>query len=257
MFSASFRLRGLSGRFAIFAILVGLRGNSAKSDQYASNYVHHVISQYSLTLSNYQANPANTTSAWQFARACFESSELATNNAQCASLANAGIAAAKAAIAVAPDDPASHLYLGLNLGQLARTKLLGALALLKEMESAFLESARLDEKFHYTAAHRSLGMLYFEAPGWPVSLGSRSKARKHFEKALELLPDYPDNHLSALEAYVQWKDKERVRKGIRQYQRIVEAAKEKYRDAPRWEQAWLDWEVRWAAIERKAKELLE
>jgi tetratricopeptide (TPR) repeat protein len=213
------------------------------------------IEQYSLALSNHTADVNNTTSAWRFAEACFDLAEFSTNDAQRASLAREGITAAKSAIASDPSNPAGHHYLALNLGQLARTKLFSALGLVKEMERAFLQSIKLDEKFDRAASHRSLAMLYTDAPGWPASIGSRAKARQHFDKALELAPDYPDNHLSALEAYIQWNDQARIRAGILNYKRVLEPAKEKY-NSPKWRPYWRDWDARWKNIQDRAEMIL-
>ena len=65
----------------------------------------------------------------------------------------------------------------MNLGQLARTELLGALKLVKEMEREFKTAADLDKQFDYAGPERCLGLLYRDAPGWPASIGSRRKAR--------------------------------------------------------------------------------
>src|SRR5688572_32181339 len=93
---------------------------------------------YGLAKSNYVATTGNTTSAWKFAEACFEWAEFARDSDQRASLAQEGIVAAKFAAEIAPNDPAGHFFLAMNKGQLARTKSLGALALVKEMEISLL-----------------------------------------------------------------------------------------------------------------------
>lgn len=48
-----------------------------------------------------------------------------------------------------PKSAAGHYYLGMNLGQLARTKLLGALKLVDEMEREFKAAVALDERFDH------------------------------------------------------------------------------------------------------------
>ena len=47
------------------------------------------------------------------------------------------------AILLAPDSAAAHFYLGVNLGQLARTKLFTALGLLSDMETAWNRTVEL------------------------------------------------------------------------------------------------------------------
>src|SRR6266568_4837895 len=101
--------------------------------------------------------------AWQFARACFDWAEFAAGNAPRAQIAIEGIAACRHAIALNPQLAAPYYYLALNLGQLARTKKLGALKLVEEMETNFKAAIALDPAFDYAGAHRSLGLLYLDA----------------------------------------------------------------------------------------------
>lgn len=208
---------------------------------------------YAAAKTNYLHNTGNTTSAWKFAEACFEWAEFATNSAQRASLAQEGIGAAKFATEMAPDEAAGHFFLAMNKGQLARTKSLGALPLVKEMEEALQRSIKINPKFDHAAADRSLGMLYMDAPGWPTSIGSKSKSRKHLQRAVELVPDYPTNYLTLMEAYIRWGDAEALRTAMAKYRRLLPSAKEKY-SGPRWEQSWQDWELRWKFILQKAQE---
>src|SRR5207248_6916974 len=106
-----------------------------------------------------------------------------------AEIAEQGIAAARQGIERAPRLAAPHYYLALNLGQLARTKKLGALRLVDEMEAELKAAIALDPKFDYAGPHRSLGLLYADAPGWPTSIGNHSKARQHLHTAIELSPE--------------------------------------------------------------------
>lgn len=209
---------------------------------------------YLASHSNYLAQTGNATSAWKFAEACFELAEFATNNAQREALANEGIAAARAATEVTPGNGIGYFFLAMNKGQLARTKTLGALPLVKEMEQSFIRAIKLDPTFDYAAPHRSLGMLYLDAPGWPASIGSKSKARKHLEKAIELAPDYPTNHLTLLNACLRWGDKSALIAAMKRYRAILPKAKEKY-TGPIWENSWRNWSSDWRTILEKSEEL--
>ncbi len=203
--------------------------------------------------SNYLANVGNTTSAWKFAQACFEWAEFATNDTQRAGIAEEGIGAAKFAAEMEPKSAPAHFYLAMNKGQLARTRSLGALSLVKEMEQSFLLSAKLDPAFDFAAAHRSLGMLYLEAPGWPASIGSKSKARRHLEKAVELAPDYPTNHLTLMDAYIRWGDQSALTTAMNRYRRILPKARDKYNGAL-WQNSWRNWDREWRTILAKSLE---
>ncbi|MFO1515171.1 MAG: hypothetical protein U1F83_20090 [Verrucomicrobiota bacterium] len=192
----------------------------------------------------YEAEPTNNVAAWQFARATFDRGEFATNDTERAAIAVQGIAACRKLIQRDPKCAQAHYYLGLNLGQLARTKLLGALPLVSEMEGGFKTARQLDEHFDYAGPDRFLGQLYFQAPGWPASVGSQSKARKHLERATELAPDYPENRLNLAEASLKWHDKKLVQRELEALEKLWPAAKTNFAGAD-WEAFWADWQPRY------------
>ena len=214
----------------------------------ASNRVHRL---YLESVQHAGTNAASPAAARQLALACFDRADYATNDAQRATLAEQGIAASRRAIQLEPRSAAAHHYLGLNLGQLARTKLLRALHLLTEMEAAWTTAAALDAKFHYGGPHRSLGLLYLDAPGWPVSLGSRAKARQQLQRAVQLCPEYPDNALCLLEAQLKWGETRLVRAQLDNVARTIATARATF-TGETWARDWLDWDERWRKIKAKA-----
>ncbi len=147
---------------------------------------------------------------WKLAQACFDRAEFATNRTERSSLAERGIEASKSVLSRDSNSAPGHFFLAMNLGQLARTRHLSALGLVTDMEVHFLATIALDPSFLRGAAHRSLGMLYRDAPGWPASIGSRSKARRYLEKACELHPLYPENLLTLMESELGWGERKRV-----------------------------------------------
>jgi hypothetical protein len=217
-----------------------------------SNTVREAYIEYSAAKSNYVATASDRAAALRFARACFNSAEISTNDSQRASFALEGIRAANFVSEAAPKDAAGHFFLAVNLGQLAQTKSLGALSLVKQMEQAFLKSIRADPAYDNAAAHRSLGMLYLEAPGWPVSIGSKTKAREHLENAVQIAPKHPDNLLTLIEALIRWKNYEVLPSRMDQYRKLLPSARKELVGRA-WEQAWQDWEERWQKIIETAK----
>ncbi|MBN2508065.1 MAG: hypothetical protein JXQ71_15365 [Verrucomicrobia bacterium] len=189
--------------------------------------------------------------AWQWARACFDCADLASNQTQRAQMAHAGMRAASRAIALDAKQAAAFYYLGLNQGQLARTRKLTALGLVKDMERAWLQAIALDPTFDFAGPHRSLGMLYRDAPGWPWSLGNRAKARHHLEKALSLAPDYPDNLLCLLESNLAWNNLWAVRQQLASAEQTLARARRTLAGEA-WAWSWHDWDRRWKAIRAKA-----
>ena len=125
--------------------------------------------------------------AWQFARACFDFADFATNVTERAAIASQGIAACQELLARKTNSAPGHYYLAMNYGQLARAEApsLAAYRLVKQMEREFKAAADFDKSFDYAGPERNLGLLYRDAPGWPFSIGSRRKARDFLERAGE------------------------------------------------------------------------
>jgi hypothetical protein len=202
--------------------------------------------------SRYDAEPTNTIVAWQLGRAAFNRGEFATNDTERAALAVQGIGVCRKTLERDPKCAPAHYYLGLNLGQLARTKLLGALPLVGEMERGFKTARALDENFDYAGPDRFLGQLYFQAPGCPASVGSHSKARKHLERAAELAPDYPENRLNLAEGYVKWRDKKSLQRELDALATLWPAAQTNFTGVE-WEAAWLEWQPRYDKLRAKVR----
>ena len=198
----------------------------------------------------YLADTNNATNAWQFGRACFDLGELATNNATKAGIAEQGIAACRQSVSLNPKSAPAHCYLGMTIGRLADTRRnLTALKMVKEVEREFNTARELDEHFSYAAPDRNLGLLYFEAPAF-ISIGSRSKARQHFQRAVELAPDYPENRLFLIEALLKWGDDNNARTEFKALEKLWRGAKEKY-SGDDWIDDWVDWEKRFATAKKK------
>ncbi|WCJ58160.1 hypothetical protein NXS98_10530 [Fontisphaera persica] len=187
------------------------------------------------------------TAAWQWAQACFDLGEFATNDTQRAAVAEEGILASRRAIALKENHAAGHYYLGMNLGQLARTKQLAALRLVKEMQDAFYRARDLDAQFDFAGADRCLGLLYRDAPGWPISVGNRTLARQHLAQALQLAPLYPENPLNWAETLWQWRQTQEARKQLAVVQKAMEHARTNLTGVF-WAASWRDWTNRWNTL---------
>jgi tetratricopeptide (TPR) repeat protein len=202
----------------------------------------------------FQSNTNGATAVWQFARACFDLADVATNDTERAALARQGIDACRPLIARDPKSAPLHYYLGMNLAQRARTELLGALKTVKEMEREFKVAADLDKSFDYAGPERNLGLLYRDSPGWPASIGSKRKARAFLEQAAALAPDDPENSLNLLESYLQWKDRDNAAGELKRLDMLWPKAQTNFTGAA-WEQSWGDWSMRRDAARRKIEEI--
>lgn len=199
----------------------------------------------------FHLEPTNHAVLARFAQVVFERAEFSTNHTERAALAVQGIAAGRKLTACAPKSAAGHYYLALNLGQMARTKLLGALRIVDEMEREFELARRLDEHLDHAGPDRCLGLLYFQAPVLG-SVGSRSKARKHLERAVELAPDFPPNRLSLADAWLKWREKQLLRRELGGMDKLWPQALTNYPEGD-----WLSWTSHRARLKSNAAAMEE
>jgi len=200
---------------------------------------------------NYLTNSNDPDACLQFVRATFDWADYATSDSKRADIAEQGISASRKFIQFNSNNAAAHYYLAMNLGELARTKSWGALKIVNEMEEEFNLTLKLDAKFDHSGADRGLGLLYLDTPGWPLSIGSKTKARQHLQKALKDAPDYPENHLNMIEADLKWGDKKPAATDLKALADIWADARAKFTGDP-WAASWADWTKRRAAAEKKA-----
>ncbi len=207
--------------------------------------------QYAEARERYVRQPEDPEAGWRFARAAFEVAEYATNNTERAELAERGIAAARQVLARDSNSVPGLYYLGLNLGQLARTRGIGALKLVDQMEALFKRACELDARFNYAGPERTLGLLYRDAP--PIaSVGSRSKARRHLQRAVELAPGYPDNRLNLIESYLRWGDRNGAVRELKALDALLPEARKEFA-GPAWEASWKEWNQRIVQVRPKVE----
>ena len=212
--------------------------------------------EFHRTQVEFQSSTNSPAVALKFARACFDYADFATNDTERASVARQGIATCRQLIAHEPESAPGHYYLAMNLGQLARTETISALKIVREMEREFKTAAVLDEHLDYAGPERGLGLLYRDAPAWPVSIGSRHKALQWLEQAAKLAPDYPENHLNLVESYFQWHDPTGARHELEALDALWSGA-QKNLAGETWERSWDDWSTRRDIVRKRLNEMIK
>jgi tetratricopeptide (TPR) repeat protein len=218
-----------------------------------NDFAARAKAEFSRAQSHYQSDTNDVKAAWEFARAGYNFADYISNSAEHAAVARQAIAAGRQAIALEPDSAPAHYYLGLSLGQLARTETLAALTLVREMEQEFKTAARLDGHFDYAGPERYLGILYRDAPGWPVSIGSRNAAREWLELADRLAAEYPENHLNLVESHLQWHERDDARRELEALDALWPSARTNL-VGPAWDRSWADWSARREAARKRLAE---
>lgn len=221
----------------VLAFVLGVLAAPAEAAD-GVNFTAEAEAAYRAAWAAFETNKHSAEAAIAVATRAFDYADLAPNDQIRENIANAGMAIAREVIAKDTNSVGAHYYLALNIGQLARTKMLGALKLLDEMERELKTVIKLDAKFDYAGGHRTIGVLYAEAPGF--SVGDKGKAKVHLAKAVELAPEFPDNHLCYMEALAKWHDWKTLTEKLGEYRAIVPAAKAKF-TGPEWGYEWHDW----------------
>lgn len=233
---------------------VALRGQSSAPAEAATNSPTYFAllaeNAYRTARARFLAETNNAEAGWQLGRACFDRAEFGGTPEQIAALALEGIAVCRPLAVREPKLAAAHYYLSMNLGQLARTRSLGALPLVDEMERHFHLARELQPVFDHAGPDRCLGLLYRDAPVWPLSVGSRVKARRHLARAVELAPQLPENHLNLLESFLKWSEPNNAQRQWQSLLACLPAARTNF-TGPGWGAAWVDWNRRQVAIASK------
>ena len=240
---------------AVAMLPSGLHAGEARQSSLSSKFAGLAHEGLEKARKHYEADPKNAERAWRLGKAFFFSGEFATNKVAHLQLAESGIAVSRQALAAKSESPEACYYLAMNQGQLARTKLLGALPLVREMAKNLRTVATTKPKLDFAGPDRSLGLIYRDAPGWPISVGSKKKARVHLRKAFALVPEYPENIIVLLETWIKWKDRKQLKLDLSVGKAVLQEARKKLTGS-QWAPFWDDWDRRWHSIRESSRLLL-
>ncbi|MDY6851772.1 MAG: tetratricopeptide repeat protein [Thermodesulfobacteriota bacterium] len=121
-------------------------------------------------------------------------------------LAEEAVAAAQKAVAIKPDSPAGHFWLGIAYGYLGDARgVLKSLSLINPIMEEMKKVIELDPGHEGGGGYMAIGRLYHLLPG------NNSQAIKYLETALKYGPRRWVNHLYLAEVYLDEGRKEEAR----------------------------------------------
>jgi tetratricopeptide (TPR) repeat protein len=138
------------------------------------------------------ATPGDFEAAWKLARARYY---IGTNGAVAGrrTALDAGMEAARKAIALQPSKPEGHFWLAANMGALAESfGLRQGIKYRSQIKDALLTTLKIDPAFMDGSADRALGRWYFKVPG--LFGGSDEKSVQHLKKSIEYDPNSTASH---------------------------------------------------------------
>ena len=244
------RIQGILTAGLMLAVVLEAAGPPAGSRVFLAR----AKAAFELAQEKYLADTNSTAGASRLARAGFDLADLATNETQRAEIARRGIEVCRAWVVREPKSGPGHYYLAMNLGELAQAEApsITAYKLVHEVEREFKLAADLDVRFDFAGPARTLGELYFQAPSWPLSVGSKRKAREWFERAVGLAPEYPDNQLNLAEALFKWHQYEELAVTMKNLEAIWPVARTNFTGEV-WELCWLDWNARRVVLQAEVR----
>jgi tetratricopeptide (TPR) repeat protein len=147
------------------------------------------------------ADYGNYEAAWKLARAAFYVGDRTDSDSEKDDMFREGVEAGKAAVALEPDKPEGHFWLGANYGGEASNSTLASLSSVHDIQNEMEAVLKIDESYQGYSAYLGLGRLYLQAP--KVMGGDTSKAIQYLEKGVKLSPNNTMMRFHLAEAYVE------------------------------------------------------
>jgi tetratricopeptide (TPR) repeat protein len=158
-----------------------------------------------------KANPKDFDSAYKLAQARYWLGTNGLPEPERKGALEAGIAAARAAIAVNATRPEGHFWLAANMGALAESfGLRQGIKYRGQIKDALLATLKIDPAFLDGSADRALGRWYFKVPG--LFGGSNKQSEVHLRKSLTYNPNSIISHIFLAETLEDMGRKDEARK---------------------------------------------
>lgn len=157
------------------------------------------------------ANPKDFESAYKLAQARYWLGTNGLPQSERKAALEAGIAAARSAIAVNAARPEGHFWLAANMGALAESYgLRQGIKYRGQIKDALLTTLKIDPAFLDGSADRALGRWYFKVPG--LFGGSNKKSEEHLRKSLSYNANSIITHIFLAETLEDMGRKDEARK---------------------------------------------
>lgn len=165
------------------------------------------------------ANPRDFESAWKLAQARYWLGTNGLPEPEKKGALEAGIAAARTAIALNPSKPEGHFWLAANMGALAESfGLRQGIKYRGQIRDAMEMTLKLNPAFLDGSADRALGRWYYKVPG--LFGGSNKKSEEHLRKSLTYNPNSVISHIFLAETLADMGRRDEAR---REYQAAIDA----------------------------------
>ncbi|MBE7412090.1 MAG: tetratricopeptide repeat protein [Leptospiraceae bacterium] len=139
----------------------------------------------------------------------------------------------KESITMNPKDVYGNFWYASNVGMLGLCRgIMASLASIEPLRKSMEVVLKENENFYFAGPHRALGRLYHQAPGWPISIGSKSKALEHLEKAVQIAPEFFNNRVFLAELYIDIGKKDKAKEHLEWLSKAEPKQEHKNEDLP-------------------------
>ena len=147
---------------------------------------------------------------WRMARVEYWIGDHATTGAEKKQAFQMGIYHAKKAVALKPDRPEGHYWLGVNYGSYGEAKgVIKSLSLVGPIKEEMNKVLAIEPAFENGGADQLLGRLYYELPG--LFGGDKKKSLDHLLKSKELGPRVGLTRIFLADTYLAMGEVEKAR----------------------------------------------
>ena len=223
-----------------------------------SVFIKRAEAEFQRTQKLLKTDANNPSNAWVFARACYDLLQFPETKPREAEVAKLAIAACEDLVKRDPKSAAGHYYLAMNYGELADAEApsLAAYRLIRDIEREFKVALALDEKLDFAGPDRCLGLLYRDAPGWPISIGNKYRAYEFLQRADTVAPGFPENQLNLAESHLRWRERDEAEKNLLKLEATWNTARTNLTGEAR-EFDWRDWTSRRIAAQIEFQRLFK
>ncbi len=150
---------------------------------------------------------------WKMAKAEYWIGDHVPSDKEKKAVFQMGIYHAKKAVALEPEKPDGHYWLGVNYGKYGEAKgVLKSLFLVKPIKAEMNKVVELDRSYEAGGADRVLGRVYYKLPGFAG--GSNSKSLEHLLKSKEYGPNDATTRMFLAETYLDLDKVEEARQEL-------------------------------------------
>ncbi|MGQ9618406.1 MAG: tetratricopeptide repeat protein, partial [Candidatus Aminicenantia bacterium] len=159
-------------------------------------------------------DPKNYEAHWKLAKTIYFIGQRSPENVRVSIFKN-GVEIAKKAVALEPNKPEGHFWLGVLYGVYGEARgVMKSLFLVDDIKEQMNITLKLDPSIEGGGPYRLLGRMYYKLPG--IAGGSKDKSLEYLLKAKEICPTNALTKIYIAETYLAKKMKEEAKKELRE-----------------------------------------